>query len=254
MLVLTQARLFAQQADTVFDLSAIVYDDLYIPVSATHVININTHVGDVTDSLGIFSLPVHQEDTLLIRNIAFRDTLVSVREVQEKLHIRLQRMRYPLQEARVFEWGASYEDFQEAFIEMPMQETLGASMGLPRQDPEKVPVEMDKKAVKSAAMLLTSPVSYFYYNFNKHAKSARKVYWLKKDQEKHKYFEAIVGPENLADITGLSGLDLDNFQQFLFQRMECDFNCSELEILNEVYGLWDVYQDLRERGMLDELP
>ena len=106
MLLLTQARLIAQQADTVFDLSAIVYDELYIPVSATHVININTHEGDVTDSLGIFRLPVHPGDTLLLRNIAFRDTLVPVREVHENRHIRLQRMRYPLKEARIFEWVA----------------------------------------------------------------------------------------------------------------------------------------------------
>lgn len=254
MLLLTQARLIAQQADTVFDLSAIVYDDLYIPVSASHVININTHEGDVTDSLGIFRLPVHPGDTLLIRNIAFRDTLVPVREVFENLHIRLQRMRYPLQEARVFEWGASYKDFQEAFMEMPVQQTLGASLGLPKQDPEKVPVEMDEKAVKSAGLLLTSPISFFYYNFNKHAKSARKVYWLNKNQDKHNRFETITGQENLADITGLSGLELEKFQLFLLQRMVCDFQCSELDILNEVYGLWDVYQDLHERGMLNESP
>jgi len=252
ILFLPQGRILAQPSDTVFNLSAIIYDDLYIPVSATHVININTHQGDVTDSLGIFRLPVRSSDTLLIRNIAFRDTLVPVEVVLEIRQIRLQRMRYSLQEARVFEWGASYEDFQEAFIGMPMQQTLSASLNLPRQDPDKVPMEMDEKAVKSAGLLLTSPISFFYYNFNKHAKSARKVYWLKKNQDKQDLFKTITGPENLAEITGLDGVELEGFHVFLTRRMVCDIHCSELDIYNEIYGLWDVYHDLRERGMLEE--
>jgi len=249
-LFLLQSRLHAQPTDTAFYLSGIIYDELYLPVQATHVININTHEGDVTDSLGIFRLPVHAGDTLLIRNIAFRDTLVPVMVVHENRHIILRRMRYQLQEARVFEWGSSYDDFREAFIDMPVQQTLGASMGLPRQDPDKVPLEMDEKAVKSAALLLTSPISFFYYNFSKHAKSARKVYWLEKNQAKQDQFETFVSAENISDITGLMGSELEAFQLFLSQRMVCGINCSELEIYNEIYSLWNVYQDLRERGML----
>lgn len=252
ILILAHLSTFGQEADTVYDLSAIVYDEFYIPVSTTHVINIHTHEGDVTDSLGIFTLSVRPGDTLLVRNIAFRDTLVSALDVRANPQIRLQRMRYPLEEARVFEWGASYEDFQEAFLGMPMQQTLSESLSLPRQDPDKVPVEMDEKAVKSAALLLTSPLSYFYYNFNRHAKSARKVYWLEKNQEEKDLFEAITGPENLKEITGLEGEELDAFQVFLLERMLCDIRCAELDLYKEIYALWELYRDLLERGMLAE--
>lgn len=250
MLFLIQLRMLAKQADTVFHLTAIVYDDSFIPVPATHVINLNTHKGDVTDSLGIFRLLVYPTDTLLIRNIAYRDTLVPVMEIQSIRHIRLKRRHYRLQEVKIFEWGATYEDFSEAFIEMPMQQTLGASLDLPQQDPDKVPLEMDKQAVKSAGLLLTSPVSFFYYNFNKHAKSARKVYWLKKNQAKHDQFDSIVSTENLSDITGLTGVKLQEFMLFLSQRMVCDINCAELAIYSEIHSLWKVYQELEERGML----
>ena len=163
-------------------------------------------------------------------------------------------MLYPLKEARIFEWGASYEDFQEAFIGMPVQQDLGASLGLPRQDPENVPVEMDEKAVRSAGLLLTSPISYFYYNFNKHAKSARKLYWLNKNQEKQDLFDAITGPESLMEITGLRGTELEAFQLFLSQRMLCDLNCSEFDIYSEIYSLWEVFLDLKARGMIKTLP
>ena len=254
ILLLSPFRIYSQEADTVYELTAIVYDEFYIPVTATHVVNMQTHQGDVTDTLGIFTLPVSPGDTLLVRNIAFRDTLIAVSDVQANRQIRLQRMRYPLQEARVFEWGATYEDFQEAFLGMPMQQTLSQSLNLPRQDPEKVPVEMDEKAVKSAAMLLTSPVSFFYYNFNKHAKSARKLYWLEKNQEEKDLFETITGRENLGEITALEGQDLDAFQVFLLQRMICDIHCAELDLYKEIYGLWEVYQDLRDRGMLPLSP
>ena len=250
VLFLVQFRVTAQSADSLFRLSAIVYDEAFMPVPATHVINLNTHAGEVTDSLGIFRMPVHKYDTLLIRNIVFWDTLLTVNALQAAGYVVLRKRRYLLEEAKIFEWGATYGDFREAFIEMPVQQTLGASLGLPRQDPEKVPLEMDEKSVKSAGLLFTSPISFFYYNFNKHAISARKVFWLKKNQEKNDQFEALLSAENLTEITGLTGEALDKFQIFLSQRMICDLNCSELEVYKEIYGLWEVYQELEERGML----
>lgn len=252
LLFLVQLRLYSQHADTLFDLHALVYDESYMPVSSTHVINMNTHQGAVTDTLGIFHIGAHPADTLLIRNIMFRDTLVSAASFQEKGYVRLTRRRYQLEEARIFQWGATYEDFQEAFIGMPMQQTLGASMGLPQQDPDYVPLEMNEKAVKSAGLLLTSPFSFFYYNFSRHAKSERRVFWLKRNQEKQEQFDSLVSPENLADITGLTGQELRDFMYFSSQRMECGINCSELDIYAEIYALWELYQELRDRGMLKQ--
>ena len=250
MLFLIQLRMLAQQHDTIFDLTAFVYDDLFIPVPATHVINLNTHKGDVTDSLGIFRLPVHLTDTLLIRNIAFRDTLVPVMEIQSIRHIRLKRRHYRLQEVKIFEWGATYDDFREAFIEMPMQQNLGATLGLPRQDPNYIPDDMNEEYLKSPLFLIRAPVSFFYYNFSKHAKSARKVYWIKRNQKQHDLFNEIMNSDNISSITALTGVELQKFLAFLYERMVCDFNCSELAIYKEIYGLWKVYQELEERGML----
>lgn len=248
--ILSYAGLSAQSADSLYNLSGIIYDEAFIPVAATHVINIQTRQGDVSDTLGIFHLLVHSSDTLLIRNIAFKDTLVAVSSVTHNRFIVLRRMAYALLEARIFEWGSSYDDFKDAMIDMPVQQTLGASMGLPTQDPEYVPLEMDEKAVKSAGLLLTSPITFFYQNFNKKAKTARKVYWLEKNREKHEAFEGIINAENLAEVTGLSGSKLLKFQSFLLERMVCGIHCTELAIYKEIYGLWDVFQELDERGML----
>ncbi|MGW8314474.1 MAG: hypothetical protein ACWGNV_02650, partial [Bacteroidales bacterium] len=129
-------------------------------------------------------------------------------------------------------------------VEMPNQQSLGESMGLPRQDPDYVPTEMDPKQVKSPAYLFTSPISFFYQNFNKHAKSARKVYWLEKDKERMELFSTIIGTENLTSITGLTGDELMKFQAFLNNRMKCDYRCTELELYSEIHALWDLYRKI----------
>ncbi len=250
VLLLFQMGLLAQSEDTLQNLSGIIYDEAFIPVAATHVINMQTRQGDVSDTLGIFHLPVHESDTLLIRNIAFKDTLVAVSTISRNKFIVLRRRAYPLLEAKVFEWGSSYGDFTNAVIEMPVQQTLGASMGLPTQNPDYVPMEMDEKAVKSAGLLLTSPITFFYQNFNKKAKTARKVFWLEKNRQKHETFDRVINGESLSEITGLMGPKLLEFQSFILDRMVCNYNCTELAIYKEIYGLWTVFQELDERGML----
>ncbi len=245
-----EGHIQAQVADTVFNLTAIVYDATFYPVRASHVINMNTYQGDVTDSLGIFRLTVQLSDTILIRNIAFQDTLVPVINFLAKGYVVLIRKRYELEEARIFEWGSTYEHFKDAVLEMPNQKTLGESMGLPRQDPDYVPLEMDEQAIRSAGFLITSPISYFYQNFNKEAKSARKVYWLKKNQSKNDHFNELVSGENLTAITGLEEEEVLKFQAFLIYRMVCDFKCNDLDIYSEIHGLWEVYQEMEKRGML----
>lgn len=244
MMSVTQVHLSAQVSDSVVNLTGIVYDDLFFPVPASHVINMNTHQGVVTDSLGIFRLPVYSDDTLLIRNIAYQDTLVPVNQILKQGHILIERRFYLLEEARIFEWGSTYGDFRDAIIQMPNQQTLGGSMGLPTQDPDYIPFEMNENYLKSPLFLIKSPISYFYYNFNKHARSARKVYWLKKNQDKHEIFNEIMSSDNISSITGLTGMELQDFISFLFQKMYCDFKCEELQIYTEIYGLWDVYQKL----------
>ncbi len=244
LLAASRLSLSAQAGDSVYILTAIVYDEGYHPVPASHIVNMNSHQGSVTDSLGIFRIPVHPTDTLLLRNIAYHDTLVSARLLLLTKHITVKRKYYPLPEAKVFEWGSTYGDFKDALIGMPNQKSLGESMGFPVQDPDYIPFEMNEAYLKSPLFLLKSPVSYFYYNFNKEAKSARKVYWLNKNLDKQKWFDEILSLESVSSITGLSGDDLQAFRSYLYQEIKCNINCSELQIYTEIYILRDIYQGM----------
>lgn len=242
--LLFQVPVAGQQADSVFQLTGIVYNELFKPLSASHVINLNSRQGDVTDSLGIFQLRAVPADTFLILNISYKDTLITAARIRAFPQIVLKSRFYELEEVRIFEWGSTYEDFKQAMIEMPKQESIGESLGLPRQDPGYVPLEMDPRRVKSPAYLITSPISFFYQNFNKQAKSARKVYWLEKNKEKMEQFTRVISSENLSFITGFTGDHLMNFQTFLNNRMQCDYNCSEFQLYTEIHALWDLYREI----------
>ncbi|MGW8316166.1 MAG: hypothetical protein ACWGNV_11235, partial [Bacteroidales bacterium] len=122
--LLLQVPVAGQQADSAFFLSGIVFNDSFKPLPATHVINLNTRQGDVTDSLGIFRLSAEPSDTILILNISYRDTLVTAARIRAFPQIILRSRYYELEEARIFEWGATYEDFKEAIVEMPNQQSL----------------------------------------------------------------------------------------------------------------------------------
>lgn len=221
----------------------IVCDEVFRPVTATHVINLNNNAGDVTDSLGIFSLPVRKGDTLFVRNIVYRDTLIPVDRIGPDRHIRIRSAVYRLQEARVFEWGSGYNDFRKAIISRPEPETLAGQLGLPRQDPDYVPFEMNEARIKSVGFLIHSPVSYFYENFSKSARSKRKVYWLNRNRDKLETFEALISPDNIAGITGLDGNDLQEFLLYLYQHLECDHRCDEIRVYTEIHTLWKVYKE-----------
>ena len=244
LLTVTCQIVNAQEEDSAFVMTGVIYDEDFRPANATHVININSRQGDVSDTLGIFRIPVHKSDTLLVRNISFREKLVPVRDILGSGRIVLERKFYPLQEARVFEWGSSYGDFQRAIIQMPTPQTLADNLGLPRQDPDYVPLEMDEEAIKSPALLLKSPLSYFYYNFSKEAKSARRYFWVKKNRLKQERFDQITSPENLSSVTGLEGDALMKFMAYLFQQMKCDIHCLELDLYAEIHTLWKIYQEL----------
>lgn len=244
LLTIMSISSFSQDSDSIFNLTCIVYDESFRPIAATHVINMNTHEGDVSDSLGIFSLMVHLSDTILFRNIAYQEVFIPVAAFVANRYVILKRKLYPLQEAMVFPWGSSYEDFSEAVVNTPAPQTLGEALGLPRQDPDYIPFDMDESTLKSAGFLLTSPISFIYYNLSKREKNRRKLFWNDKNRESHERFDVIMSPESISGITGLTGDLLIDFMAYLYQRMVCDYKCTELKVYSEIYAHWAVYQQL----------
>jgi len=235
--------LYAQEDQGARSFSGTVYDEHFNPVPYTSVFATGTGEGDMTDSLGIFTLHIRKTDRISFYNISYRDTAVWVSWNDTHFYMKLRPRIYSLPGARIFKWGSTYEEMKTEFKNRGVPEELGEELGLPRQDPDHVPFEMDERKLKSPGFLLTSPVSFFYYNLSKREKHARRAYRLEKNKTLTEQFNRILSPENISGITGLEGRELESFIIYLNRTMNCTYRCSEIELVSEVLKIWNEYKE-----------
>lgn len=242
LLILAPLQMFAQADNLAYKFTGVVYDEYYNPIPYTHVIASGTGKGDMTDTLGIFILYIRESDKLSFFNLTFNDTTVSVSKDQAYFYIKLRRKVYELQEAKVFDWGSSYGDFLEEIKREGIRETQGEKLGLPQQDPDIVPFDRDEKKIKSAGFLIHSPISFLYYNFSRREKAARKAYKLQQNKDLIATFIQTLSADNIQSITGLAGEELEAFLIHLNSHLHCDYTCGEIELLSEIYSVWEAYK------------
>ncbi len=237
---------YGQENQQTWLFTGTVYDAHFRPVPYTNVVAHGTKQGDMTDSMGIFSLRVRATDRISFYNISFHDTTVFVIASRSGIHVQMRRRVYELPGAMIFDWGSSYQDFIAEVERQGVPEDLGNALGLPKQDPDLVPFDMDEKKLKSTGFLLTSPVSFLYYNLSKREKRARRAFRLKRDQKLIDRYNRVLGPTNLERVTGLKDKTLEQFMIYLNQQMNCDYHCSELELTRELLDIWERYKALHK--------
>lgn len=239
-----QGMVLSGQDNRAWKFTGVVYDEYFRPLPYTHVIARGTGQGDVTDSLGIFTLYVRNMDRLSFYNITTYDTTVVIQKDMEAFHINLRQKRYALSEVRAFSWGSTYGEFLEEYNRQGVPESRGEALELPRQDADIIPFDMDEKRLKSAGFLISSPVSFLYYNLSKREKSARKAFQLEQDKELIDLYESILSRENLGYITGLKEEALEDFIIYLNDHMQCTYKCPELQLLTEIHDIWNRYKEI----------
>lgn len=245
-MLLSFSSLTAQFDTRAWKFSGIVYDEHFNPIPYTHVVATGTRQGDVTDSLGIFTLYVRETDVLSFYNLTCRDTSVVIKASDTGFFIKLSRKIYSLNEAKIFNWGTTYNDFINEVERLGVTPTNGARLGLPIQSPGVVPFDMDEKKLKSPGFLLSSPVSFFYYNFSKREKSARKANKLDRDSELINRFREILSAENISAISGYKDQELADFILYLNSNITCTYTCNEIEILTEVHQILEEYKSNKD--------
>lgn len=238
-------NLHAQEDQRAWLFTGTVYDEHFIPVPYTNVVAHGTGRGDMTDTMGIFSLYVRASDRLSFYNISFHDTTIYVNAARSGIHVKLKRKVYMLPGAMIFNWGSTYQDFVAEVQRQGVPETIGEKLGLPQQDPGVIPFDMDEEKLKSTKFLINSPVSFIYYNLSKKEKGARRAFRLQKDQELIDRFNRVLGPTNLQHVTGLKDKALEDFMIYLNQELTCDYHCSELELTRELLDIWKRYKELQ---------
>jgi len=244
-LIMPMCNINAQDDKMTYLFTGVVYDEFFTPIPYTHVMAKGTGIGDVTDSLGIFSLYVRSSDQLLFYNLSYNDADVYISSEDKGFYIKLKKKYYLLKEARVYNWGSTYGDFLEEVKSRGEPVSEGKKLGLPTQNPDYVPFNLDEKKIKSAGFLLSSPVSFLYYNLSKREKSVRKVYQLEKDKELIELFEEILSEKNISYITGLVEEELEEFMIYLNENLICTYYCKELLLLGEIYAIWEKWRRRR---------
>jgi hypothetical protein len=244
--ILSVCNLSAQEEHRAWLFTGTVYDEHFVPVPYTSVVGHGTGQGDMTDSMGIFSLYVRATDKLSFYNISFRDTTIYVSAALSGIHLKLKRKVYALPGAMIFNWGSTYSEFIAEVQRQGVQETIGEKLGLPRQDPGVIPFDMDEEKIKSGGFLLNSPVSFIYYNLSRKEKGARRAFRLKQDQALIDRFNRVLGPTNLQHITGLEGKALEDFMIYLNKELTCDYQCSELQLTKELLRIWKKFKEMQE--------
>lgn len=226
--------LFCQFTDTFFDIKGILYNSHFEAVKAAHIININSGHLAISDSLGVFLIKSRLHDSLLIKNITYRDTVIVVNNPIMVYTLMLSEKLHPIEEAKIFPWGSTFDDLKKAFLAMPEEENLQKKLGLPQADPDAIPFYLDEKKISSPAFAIHSPVSFLYYNLSRKEKSRRKLYKIERDRWRTEKFNAVFSRENVSGLTGLKGEALEEFWFYLNRKMKCGINCKELEILQEI--------------------
>jgi len=234
----------AQPNDSLQRISAIVFDETVIPLPFTHIINLETGRGTISDTTGRFSLNVYKSDSVLFRNVSCRELKIAAREIFPGDTIRLQVKLFELKEVKIFEWGSSYADFRNKFLCLPPQENMGKKLNLPRQKSNPISDFRNKEVLSNPFFALTNPIDFLYYNLSKSEQSIRKVMELKKDEDLVRKFESVYNKERVASITKLSGAELENFMIYLNIHFRCDFNCNEIQIINEIFMHWKNYKSM----------
>lgn len=237
VLLLSTVNIYSQQ-DSSAIISGIVIDQEFNPVQSAHIINLNTKKICLSDEKGRFRIRASENDSLIVRNLAFRDTIVCIGNTYLNLLLKLRHKKYPIKELKVYEWGAGYEDFKTAFLALKVDKSLQEKLGLPMKDPDAIPFELDEELLKSAGFALSSPVSFLYYNLSKSEKSKRKVYQLQQTKARREKFNRIVSHENIGLLTGLTNEELENFRIYVLENLRCNYDCEEMEIIEEILELF----------------
>jgi hypothetical protein len=235
--------LHAQQDIKAYLFTGIVFDSDYNPLPNTHVIAKGTGQGDVTDEHGVFIIYIRERDQLSFFNLTCNDTSAIVNKDLSPFNIQLKRRVYLLKEAKIFEWGSTYDEFPDEVKRNGVPVSKGKELGLPTQDPFAIPFYLDDEKIKSTRFLISSPVSFLYYNLSKREKAIRKTYRLEKDKEQIDLFEQTVSPQNINAITGLQDRELEEFIIYLNLQLSCTYQCAELELLTEIYSIWNQYRE-----------
>jgi hypothetical protein len=183
------------------------------PVQFAHIINITTGHGNISDTLGFFTILVQSSDLISISAIGYynytfqiTDSLLTSGRIP---NIELISRSYPIDQVSVNPLG-SYEQFKSRVLALELPEPKTKINPLFLKDLRAAADTLDVIGPPS----LGSPVTAIYNLVSKEGKSKRKLAEIMKQEELERILYPKYNRELVAHISGLEGIELNEFMRF----------------------------------------
>ena len=192
-----------------FIYSGKILDEDFQPIGGAYIKNMRTDKFAITDTVGQFSIPCAQEDSLIISAMGYALKIVLI-DPQTPLITILKRLYFQLDEVIVFEFK-EWEAFKEAFLELdlPKQEVNVSGLPAPtRINPIPIKYRSDHftRGKPHPLNYVLNPASAINYWTNNNEKQKRimlqklnqekkeRVYWQVMQQDSIQSFIPIKDP------------------------------------------------------------
>lgn len=205
-------------------LGRIIDSEDHKPVQFAHIINRNSGLGMISDTLGYFTIRVQTNDFLTVTAIGFYDLAIQINDtllLTDKIHdFHMSPRTYPIKTVDINPLG-TYDQFKYNVLNLEITEPRGNIHPSIMEDINRGTDTLDM----IEPLTITSPISVLYYLFSKEGKSIRR---LQETLEKEKLEKKMLPKIELAErITGLKGVELQEFLDFC--NFEIDFFLSVTE-------------------------
>ena len=123
-LTISLSPLFSQKDRRLIQLSGVVRNEYLQPMQFVHILILNKHRGTISDTRGMFSFVVEENDTILFSAVGYKRTGLIIPDTLESFNypvdILMESDTIEIAEVIILPWK-TYEEFKEAFlaVELP---------------------------------------------------------------------------------------------------------------------------------------
>ena len=231
------------QNDIFFQIKGTVIDcKLHRSVSFAHIINETSGFATATDTHGLFTIIGKIDDILKISEVGFKSKFLLI---SENFKIEIQKIclledTIVLQEVTVLPFK-SYSEFKNKLLSLKIEDNTYSIPGVTLKNPTTIHNLENENYIKSLGFALSSPISYFYYNFSKREKSIRKYHKLENDKWNQYAIVQKYNPKIVEKITGLKNNETIMFIAWCNLSKEYLLNATDYEIANKIKEKYKIY-------------
>ncbi|NVJ89719.1 MAG: carboxypeptidase-like regulatory domain-containing protein [Flavobacteriaceae bacterium] len=233
----------------------IVHVDTKEPLSAAHVLNLNTVQGTITNENGFFELPTRVNDTILVSYLGFTSIKLKItNDLLKGNELEIALYEKPEEIKEVVIRSTKLIGVLEVDVKMVPKDrfTRIKINGLPQTYEIGKP---QKRKFSSPIAALFNPVDFLYSHFGKKPKQLKKLQKLKKEDDLRKIMAGKFDREVMMEY-----LDMDR-QELTELLTNCNYSdyfikkASDLQMIEAVLDCYENYKALK-KGKIerDKLP